>query len=400
MTATPSSPTGPLAGVRILDLTSVIMGPYATQILGDLGADVISIESANGDINRLMDLGPHPELSGVALNLLRNKRNVALDIKRPAARDALLRIVRTCDVFVTNLRPGSLARLRLRYEDVQQERPDIVYCQAHGYPSTSEEADRPAYDDVIQAEGGLASVFELATGTPSLAPTILADKVSGLTMTYAICAALYKRAVSGTGDHIEVPMRDAVASFMLVEHGSSAIPIPPLGPAGYSRVLSPNRRPFRTSDGWICILPYSPTEWQTMLREGGRHDLIRSGAVADRRTIMRNTGFLYEALGQLVTVQTTAYWLAFCQTHGVPVASVASLQQLVERLPEAHHPVAGRYRTIPPPVRFGGGGGNASPAPAPLIGQHTIEVLKEVGLSAEEIAVLTGTGNDKVAIAG
>jgi len=184
---------GPLDGIRVLDLSSVVMGPLATQILGDLGADVITVETRDGDINRIMGSGPCPGLSGVSLNLLRNKRNISLDIAHPDGRAALLRVAAGCDVFVTNLRPGSVGRLRLRYPDIASIRPDVIYCQAHGFPSDSPQADAPAFDDIIQAACGVPDVLRRASGRPGLMPTLLADKVSGLVLAYSIIAALFLR---------------------------------------------------------------------------------------------------------------------------------------------------------------------------------------------------------------
>ena len=199
---------GPLDGIRVLDLSSVVMGPFATQILGDLGADVITVESRDGDINRVMGPGPLRGLSGVSLNLLRNKRNISLDIAHPDGRAALLRVAAGCDVFVTNLRPGSVARLGLRYPDVAAVRPDVVYCQAHGFPSDGPQADAPAFDDIIQAASGVPDVMRRANGRSDLVPTLLADKVSGLVLAYSIMAALFHRARTGEGQQVEVPMAE------------------------------------------------------------------------------------------------------------------------------------------------------------------------------------------------
>src|ERR1022692_1129001 len=228
-----ASGQGPLAGVRVLDLTSVVMGPLATQILGDLGADVITVESRDGDINRTMSKGPVRGLSGVSLNLLRNKRNVALDVAHPDGRAALLRIAAGCDVFVTNLRPASVGRLGLDYPDIAAVRPDVIYCQANGFPSDSPEANKPAFDDIVQAVSGVPDVFRLAGSAPGLMPTLLADKVSGLVITYAIIAALFHRERTGQGQRVEVPMTDAMLAFLLVEHGGA--PICGRGPAGSAR---------------------------------------------------------------------------------------------------------------------------------------------------------------------
>lgn len=382
---------GPLAGVRVLDLSSVIMGPYATQILGDLGAEVICVEDAKGDTNRIMGPGPLPGLSGVSLNLLRNKRNVCLDLKHPDGRAAFLRLAATCDVLVTNLRPGPLGRLGLSYDTVRAVRPDIVMCQAHGWPSGGPDADRPAYDDVIQASSGIAHAFELQTGTPALAPTLVADKVSGLTITYAVIAALFHRERTGEGQFVEVPMIDALTSFTLVEHGCAAIPEPALGPAGYPRITAPDRRPFRTLDGWLSVLPYSAANYDDLFREGGRTDLIGHDMVRSARARNRNAAQLYEAVAPIVATRSTAFWVTFCERHDIPAGAVRTLDDLVADLPIVQHPSAGSYRQIPPPVRF-----SASPAsirrPAPTLGEHGRELLGEAGFDDAAIDSLIAVG--------
>ena len=382
---------GPLHGVRVLDLTSVIMGPYATQILGDLGAEVISIEDPKADANRTMGPGPAPGMSGVSLNLLRNKRNVSLDLKQPQGREAFLRIAATCDVMVTNLRPGPLGRLGLTYEVVWQVRPDIVMCQAQGWPSDSDYADKPAYDDVVQAGCGIADAFALQTGTPALAPTIVADKVSGLTIVYAVLAALLHRATTGEGQCIEVPMIDVLTSFTLVEHGSAAIPEPALGPAGYGRILAPDRRPYATLDGWLAVLPYSASNFDDLYREGGRSDLVGDPRALTAVSRNRHAPELYAELGPVIATRTTGFWVRFCDEHDIPASAVRTLDEVVGELPVVQHPVFGAFREVPPPVRF-----SATPSsvrrPAPRLGEHGREVLYEVGLSFDEVAGLERNG--------
>jgi crotonobetainyl-CoA:carnitine CoA-transferase CaiB-like acyl-CoA transferase len=383
--------TGPLDGVRVLDLSSVVMGPLATQILGDLGADVIVIEGSHLDTNRVMGAGPHPQLSGVALNLMRNKRSVRLDYKQPDGREALMRIAASCDVVVTNIRPGALRRARLTYEDFVAVRPDIIYCDAHGYAAGSEREDDPAYDDVIQAGTGVADANRLQNGRPALVPTIFADKLCALTIAYAVNAALFRRERSGTGEHIEVPMADTATAFMLVEHGAAAIPRPVLGPAGYPRILTPNRRPQATTDGWIHVLPYSRAHYDAIFTEAGRVDLIDPALYASGRARIANADQLYQNVQQVMATRTTAEWLAFCRKAGVPATEVTTLHDLVEALPDAEHPVTGTYKEIPPPVRF-------TNAPqrvrrrAPLVGQHTDEVLGEVGYDPPALARLRTGG--------
>ncbi len=384
-------PDGPLHGVRVLDLTSVVMGPFATQTLGDLGAEVITVEPAKGETNRGMGPGPHRHLSGIALNLLRNKRNVSIDLKAPEGRAALLRIVATCDVFVTNLRPAPLARLSLAYDDVAAVRPDIVYCQAQGFPIGSGREDDPAYDDVMQAAGGVPDVLHRAGYDRALFPSIIADKVSGLTMVTALVAALFERERSGQGQHVEVPMIDAISSFLLVEHGSGAIAQPPQSQAGYERVLTSHRQPQPTADGWISVFPYTNAHFATLAEATGRDDLDDE-RLSTPRGRAANPELLYGRLRSIVATKTTAEWLELCRRVGIPAAEVADLDDLVDALPDADHPVAGPYKSIPPPARFSRTPASAKRRPAPLPGQHNREVLGEVGLSSEEIDALEKAG--------
>jgi crotonobetainyl-CoA:carnitine CoA-transferase CaiB-like acyl-CoA transferase len=384
----------PLSGIRILDLTSVIMGPYATQIMADLGADVITVEEPGGTLSRVMTDGPHPQLSGLALNLLRNKRNVVLNLKMPAGREALDRLLRRSDVFVTNVRPSALARLGLTYAEVSAIAPEIIYCQAQGWPLDSPRADDPAYDDIIQAATGLPDAALRARGDAEFAPTILADKVCGLTMAYAILAALVGRSATGVGRHIEVPMVDAMTGFMLVEHGAGAIGVPPQSPAGYRRVLVPQRRPQRTRDGWVSVLPYSRDNYHDLFRAGGREDLVGDERVRSARARVRNAGELYEIVAQIVATQTTSYWLQFCARASIPASAVPTLDELVEGLPVVTHPVAGQYRVSPQPVRLNDAPEPTVRRPAALPGEHTREVLDEAGAAEQLVqAVLAETGS-------
>jgi crotonobetainyl-CoA:carnitine CoA-transferase CaiB-like acyl-CoA transferase len=374
---------GALKGIRVLDLTSVVMGPMATQILGDLGADVITVESARGETNRAMGPGPHPALSGTSLNLLRSKRNIALDLKHPDGRDVLMRLAATCDVFVTNLRPSSLGRLRLTYDDVRRARPDVVYCQAQGFPIDTDRANDPAYDDIIQSATGVADAARRAYGEPRLVPTLVADKVVGLTIVYAVLAALFHRERSGEGQHIEVPMTQAVTAFMLVEHAAGGVPQPPAGPAGYQRILTPERRPQRTANGWINVLPYSKQQYDTLFAAGGREDLLGDARYADGRARITNSDFLYQQVRAILTQRTTDEWLAFCRDNEIPAARIVTLEELLAEQSVMTHSLAGDYRHIRPGARLAATPMRAS-RPAPLPGQHNHEVLKEAGYSDDD----------------
>lgn len=381
---------GPLHGVRVLDLTSVVMGPLATQILGDLGADVITVESRDGDINRTMSSGPVRGLSGVSLNLLRNKRNVQIDLSRPEGRAAVLRIVTGCDVLVTNLRPASVRRAGLDYSAVAEVRPDIVYCQATGFPSDSPEADKPAFDDIIQAASGVPDLMQLAGLPRALVPMLLADKVCGLVVAYAVIAALFHRERTGQGQRVEIPMLDAMRAFTLVEHGGSAIPQPPRGPSGYPRILTPLRSAVATADGWIALQPHRDEQWIALVLAAGFDDLADDPRLSVR-SLWREPGFGYATLSRVLATKTTAEWLEFCARHGIPAASAAGLDDVIARLPDAEHPEAGSYKVIPPPARF-----SATPTtvrrPAPLPGQHTREVLAEAGFTDADIEALLESG--------
>ncbi|MFV0259811.1 MAG: CaiB/BaiF CoA transferase family protein [Acidimicrobiales bacterium] len=387
----PGTRPGPLDGVRMLDLSSVVMGPLATQTLGDLGADVISIEDRAGDTNRSMGPGPAPGLSGVAMNLLRNKRSVGLDLKQPAGREAALDLAATCDVVVTNLRPGPLARLGLTYPEVCSVRPDVVFCRAHGYPSDGEQADAPAYDDIIQSASGIGDLFARQGHQPALLPTLVADKVSGLTIASAVLAALYHRAVTGEGQEIEVPMIDVMRSFVLVEHGSAAIAEPRVGPSGYQRILTPERRPQQTADGWINVLPYAAEHYVDLFTAGGRPELADDERFATRESRIANSGSLYREVAGVLRGRTTEEWLAFCRDHAIPATRAATLDELVDQLPVVEHPEVGPYRLIPPPVRFA-----ATPASvrrhASRLGQDGPAALAEIGYSNDRIDRLRDSG--------
>ena len=379
---------GALTGIRVLDLTSVVMGPLATQILGDHGADVITIESARGDTNRRMSKGPVRGLSDVSLNLLRNKRNLAIDLKDPAAKDAVLALAATCEVFVTNLRPGPISRLGLDYAAVSAVRPDVVYVQATGFASDDPRSGEPAYDDIIQGATGVPDVVRRASGEMAFVPTLIADKVSGLTLAYGILAALVHRERTGEGQFVEVPMFDAVSAFLMVEHSAGAVS-EPVDSAGYRAILTSERRPQRSRDGYVVVFPYLPAHWSALLTASGLDELIGDARFAPK-TIEDRT-FIYETLERIVVTKTTAQWLEFCRERSIPATAVASIDDVVASWPELVHPLAGRYHSAPAPVRLSRSPSSVRTSAA-LIGQHNREVLEEAGLSAAAIDDLEARG--------
>jgi crotonobetainyl-CoA:carnitine CoA-transferase CaiB-like acyl-CoA transferase len=384
---------GPLSGVRVVELASVLMAPYTTQILGDLGAEIIKVEPPTGDTNRYMGNGPHPELSGIAMNLHRNKRSVVLDLKQPAAQEALRRLVGRADVLVTNLRPVALDEFGLDYESLSATNPGLVYCEAHGFRSDTSEADEPAFDDTIQALCGIpALVGDMGLETRFL-PVLIADKVTGLTILYAVLAALYERERSGVGQRVEVPMFDSILSFTLAEHLAQAVL--PGQPPGYSRALSLNRGPHQTSDGWLALMPYTNRQWRTLYEAVGCAHLLDEPWHKDMATRLVEADKAYGELKEIIRQRSTAEWLEICRVGDIPVAPVPRLAEIVEDpalhrgvLREAVHPAVGTYRQIAPPAIFSRTPSRELAENAPLLGEHTHEVLAELGLSDSEIAEL------------
>ena len=256
---------GPLAGVRVVDLTAMVMGPYCTQIMADMGADVIKIEPPQGDDTRYVSVGPVRGMGGVFVNVNRGKRGIILDLKSDSGKTALRALIEQADVFIHSMRSKAIARLGFSYDEVAGVNPTIIYTNCYGYGRRGPNRDLPAYDDTIQAACGLPSVQEQLTGEASYVGTILADKVAGLTALYATMMALFHRERTGEGQEVEVGMFEAMASFMLVEHANGAIFNPPLGPAVYPRTVAPNRRPYRTSDGYIAALIYNDKHWAAFM---------------------------------------------------------------------------------------------------------------------------------------
>ncbi|MGX7681300.1 CaiB/BaiF CoA transferase family protein [Jatrophihabitans sp. DSM 45814] len=387
---------GPLAGVTVIEHATVLLGPLIGQILGDLGADVIKVEGDVVDAGRLMGSGPHPELSGIALNLLRNKRSIRVDLKSDAGRQVLMDLIGRADVFLTNARPSSLENLRLSYDDVGSTNPQLVYLEAHGYRSDTSEANRAAFDDVIQGEVGLP-MLQAAVGLGvTYFPMVLADMVSGLTATYAVLAGLVKRGLTGMGGRIEVPMLDSALAFVLTEHLSGATM--PGGTTGHARILTPFRRPHRTIDGYISILPYSDRDWRSLYTAAGRDAELSDPRFKTRESRNQHPEYVYESLGQLARSYLTQDLLDICRNLDVPASSVNSLEDIVadpakhrSTITNAMHPVVGEYLSIASPAIFDGERAKVR-RHAPLVGEHTVEILQGLGYARKRIETLLSDG--------
>jgi crotonobetainyl-CoA:carnitine CoA-transferase CaiB-like acyl-CoA transferase len=394
-----TSADGPLGGIRILDLTSVIMGPFATHILADMGADVIKVESPQGDSLRHHEPLRHPGMSGSFLNLHRNKRSIVLDLKRAECRSALNRLIETADVFVHSLRAKTIERLGYSYDQVRAIKPDIVYCGACGFGASGPYGDKPAYDDAIQAGSGMSALLAEVYGEPAYVPTVVCDKLSGQAVAYAILAALFQRARGGGGQAIEVPMLETSIEFNLAEHMGGSAFVPPLGKPGYTRLLSKRRKPYRTQDGYACILPYSDRNWQDFYAFTGRTEFAddpRFRRLTDR---VQNIAILYQMIESEAPKRTTAQWVAFCDGVSIPCMPVLSLDQVHEDphvkavglFGSAEHPSEGRYRSVRSPVSFSAAAFRIR-RHAPRLGEHTAEVLAEAGFSNQQIEALRRPG--------
>jgi crotonobetainyl-CoA:carnitine CoA-transferase CaiB-like acyl-CoA transferase len=389
---------GPLEGIRVVDLTTVVLGPYATRILGDMGADVIKVETLSGDQTRHYKPLRHDGMAGYFLNLNRNKRSISIDLKTKEGMKVLMRLLEGANAFIHNMRQQAADRLGLSYEAVRRANPDIVYCGAVGFGSAGPYSGRAAYDDVIQAASGLAGLHAMVHGEPAFAPTVLCDKITGQTVAYAVMAALLQQAKGGGGQAVEVPMLETAAEFALVEHLHGATFEPPLGDIGFKRVLSKYRKPFRTSDGYMCILPYSDSNWSDFFRFTGRTEFLgdpRFVVLADR---VQHIDVLYALVEQEAPRLSNSQWQAFCDGVSIPCMPVRSLQEVVDdehlravnMISVQEHPTEGTYRVVRSPVQF------AAPFEvrqhAPRLGEDTIGVLEEAGFTSDEIEDLLRAG--------
>jgi crotonobetainyl-CoA:carnitine CoA-transferase CaiB-like acyl-CoA transferase len=383
----PGTGTGPLSGVRVVDLTAMVMGPYCTQIMADMGADVIKVEPPQGDTTRYISVGPAPAMSGVFVNVNRGKRSVVLDLRTDAGKTALRALIETADIFIHSMRAKAISKLGFGYDEVAAINPAIVYTNCYGYGRRGPQRDRPAYDDTIQAECGLPAVQQQLTGEADYVGTILADKVAGLTALYATTIALFHRQRTGEGQEVEVAMFETMASFMLVEHANGAIFDPPLGPAGYPRALAPNRRPYRTSDGYIAALIYTDKHWNAFIGAVQPPWAGELYATLERRA--RHIDTVYALVATTMKERTTDEWLRLFRELEIPAAPLNTPDALFD---DPHLNAVGMFETVDTPqgpVRFPGvptwfsrTPGRVA-GPAPELGADTAEVLDELGLAVD-----------------
>ncbi|HLH92734.1 MAG TPA: CoA transferase [Xanthobacteraceae bacterium] len=395
------APTGPLAGIRIVDMTTVLMGPYATQILADYGADVIKVEPPEGDIMRHGGPMRNPRMGPMYMQANRNKRSVVVDIKTAGGRDVLLRLCRDADVFICNVRPASLRRLGLGADDICAANPRIIHVSLIGYGEGGPYAGRPAYDDLIQGLSAIPATFQrVSGGEPRYAPLTMADHIVGLNAVHVVLAALYERDRSGQGQTIELPMFETLAQFVMSDHFGGRAFDPPIGPPGYSRLLARDRRPYRTSDGFICILVYTDKQWESFFRIIGKAEQFHSDArFTTAAARARHFAEAYALVAEILTTRPTAEWLELFQKGDIPAVPMHDLDALID---DPHlaavgfyqtidHPTEGRVRLVGIPSRWSRSRLSIRRHP-PGLGENTAEVLREAGFKDAAIAKLAADG--------
>jgi crotonobetainyl-CoA:carnitine CoA-transferase CaiB-like acyl-CoA transferase len=390
---------GPLEGLRIIDMTSVVMGPYATQIMGDMGADVIKVESATGDTLRQNGVGRHPGMGPMFLHMNRSKRSIVLDIKKPGGLEAMLCLLSGADVFLYNLRPASMGRLGLSYEAVSGRNPGIIFCGLHGFGEGGPYAGKSAYDDMIQGASSLPSLAARATGEPRYAPSAMADRIAGMSAVYSVLAALYSRERTGRGQALSVPMFERMVEFVLSDHMYGWTFDPPIGGTGYPRQLAPERRPYRTKDGYICAMPYLDKHWRSFFDLAGLPELKGDPRFVNLAARTENIAALYGILAKALLDRTTAEWMEHFESADIPSMPLHTPESVMsDRHLEAtgffrmvDHPTEGRLRQMAVPVRFEG-----TPAgfarQAPRLGEHGAEVMREAGYTDQAIEALVASG--------
>jgi crotonobetainyl-CoA:carnitine CoA-transferase CaiB-like acyl-CoA transferase len=398
--------TTPLEGIKIVEMTSVVLGPYACQMLGDLGAEIIKIEPPSGDTNR--NLGPyrnHSDMSSLFVNCNRNKRSLVLDLKSERGRAAILELIKDADVVVHNFRPGAMQRLGLDYQEVRKINPQIIYCATYGYSKEGPYGNKGALDDSIQAASGIAALNEKVLGEPRYLPTIVADKTTGLFVVQAVLAALFHKERSGQGQEIEVPMFESLTSYVMVEHLWGQTFEPPIGKAGYVRLMAEHRKPYKTKDGlYLAVLPYWDAHWATFCKLSDNPELAVDPRFTSMGERLKNINESYAATGKIIATRTRQEWLDLLGETNVPMMVVNSLDDLIDDphlkatgfWQEFDHPDEGRIRMSSPPMNF-----SETPATirrmAPRLGQHSVEVLREAGLSEEVIQKMLAAGETREA---
>ena len=397
--------SGPLHGVRVLDLTTVVMGPYATQILGDFGADVIKLEPPEGDVIRNAWPFRNPGMGTIFLNTNRNKRSIVLDLKKDDAREACLALAAKSDVLVYNIRPQAMGRLKLSYEEVKKKNPRIIYVGCFGFSQRGPYAAKAAYDDMIQGASGIPWLLKKQGAVePRYAPMIVADRSVGQQVASAVSAALYHREKTGEGQRVDVPMFEHLLQMILGDHLGGYTFDPPHGPAGYIRILSPDRRPYETRDGYVCALIYNDKQWRGFLEVIGKPEIFAQPEFATHEARSQNYDKAYAMVAVELKKRTTTEWIEAFERADIPVQRMNSLDDIVADphlaaigyLDTVEHPSEGRIRSLGIPSEWSASNPQYR-RHAPRLGEHTREVLGEIGYPESRIDELISSGAARAA---
>ncbi len=390
--------------MRVLDLTTVVMGPYATQILGDFGADVVKVEPPEGDVMRHAWPFRHPGMGSIFLNTNRNKRSIVLDLKQAPARAACLTLAAGADVLVYNIRPQAMARLKLSYEDVREVNPEIIYAGCFGYSQRGPYAAKAAYDDLIQGAAGIPWLLKKqGAAEPRYAPMIVADRAVGQQVASAVSAALYHREKTGRGQRIDVPMFEHLLQMVLGDHLGGYTFEPQHGEPGYHRILAPDRRPYATRDGYVCALIYNDKQWKAFLEIIGKPEILSRPEFATQEARSRNYDSAYAMVAEELKRRTSEEWVEAFERADIPVQRMNSLDDIVADphlaaigyLKSVEHPSEGRIRSLAVPSEWS----ESQPEVrrhAPRLGEHTREVLREAGYSDAAVEALLASGAARI----
>ena len=382
----------PLEGVRILDLTTVVMGPYTTQVLGDLGADIIKIEEPSGDMTRVIGPSVNDGMSSLFLGTNRNKRSIVLNLKIDADKNALWKLIDTADIFVHNIRPQKIKNLGFDPDKVLKRNPKIIYGGLHGYREDGPYGGSPAYDDVIQGQSGLAGAFISRDNEPNLVPSVVADKSIGLMAGNGLLAAYINRLKTGKGSYIEIAMFEGMVGYVLLEHQYASTFNPSMGKEGFPRVLSSYRKPYKTADGYICMLAYTDKQWINFWKAINKEAFIKDTRYSSAASRSKNIDILYAKVSDILQTKTSKEWLKILKNAEIPSGAVNSLEDLKSDphlvktgfFRNYNHPSEGSLN-IPDtafkidrkslPIRY----------PQPKLGEHSLEILSEAGFDENEI---------------
>ena len=395
--------TKPLEGVRIIDASSILMVPYCTRLLADMGAEVIKVETINGDNTRYIGPSINNGMAAVFLNINRNKKSICVDLKTPEGRLIIYKLIKTSDVFVSNIRKAALEKIKLTHSDFEKLNPKIITANAVGFSSEGPYAGLPAFDDTIQAVSGMAAYQGAYSNQPSYTSGATADKVTGIMLGMSIIGALFNREKNGKGIELEVPMMETMVDFTLVEHLYGFNFIPPKAPPIYPRQSSPNRRPYKTKDGYVAVLPYSDEQWLRFFKLVGKEEILKDSKFSSLKSRNENIDLLYHMLSEELTKQDTNYWLKSLKQSDIPAAKVNFPEEIFEDehlqetnfFRETQHPSEGKLLYPKFPVEFKNTD-NGETLHAPNLGENTKEILVGLGYSDFEIESLASKNIIKI----